>query len=94
MWILPATVAVGLIVAVPLGLFDAAIISDTPWVSLPDFSFAGLDLTFGANFWALLPAFVLVNLTAFMKVVGDLSVIYRAPTGDIRPSISGPYRGA
>ena len=78
MWILPATVAVGLIVAVPLGLFDAAIISDTPWVSLPDFSFAALDLTFDANFWALLPAFVLVNLTAFMKVVGDLSVIYRA----------------
>ena len=78
MWILPATVAVGLIVAVPLGLFDTAIISDTPWVSLPDFSFARLDLTFDANFWALLPAFVLVNLTAFMKVVGDLSVIYRA----------------
>ena len=78
MWILPATVAVGLIVAVPLGLFDTAIISDTPWVSLPDFSFAGLNLTFDANFWALLPAFVLVNLTAFMKVVGDLSIIYRA----------------
>ncbi len=78
MWILPATVAVGLIVAVPLGLFDNEIISDTPWVSLPDFSFAGLDLTFDTNFWALLPAFVLVNLTAFMKVVGDLSIIYRA----------------
>ena len=78
MWILPATVAVGLIVAVPLGFFDTDIISATRWVSLPDFSFAGLDLAFGANFWALLPAFVLVNLTAFMKVVGDLSVIHRA----------------
>ena len=78
MWILPATVAVGLIVAVPLGFFDTATITDTPWVSLPQFSFAALDLTFGADFWALLPAFVLVNLTAFMKVVGDLSVIYRA----------------
>ncbi len=78
MWILPATVAVGLSVAVPLGFFDTATIADTPWVSLPQFSFAVLDLTFGADFWALLPAFVLVNLTAFMKVVGDLSVIYRA----------------
>ena len=38
----------------------------------------GLDLTFGADFWALLPVFVLVNLTAFMKAVGDLSVIHRA----------------
>ncbi len=78
MWVLPATVAIGLIVAIPLGFFETDIISDTSWVSLPDFSFAGLDLAFGANFWALLPAFVLVNLTAFMKVVGDLSVIYRA----------------
>ena len=78
MWVLPATVAIGLIVAIPLGFFETATISGTPWVSLPDFSFAVLDLTFGANFWALLPAFVLVNLTAFMKVVGDLSVIYRA----------------
>ena len=78
MWILPATVAVGLSVAVPLGAFDTATITDTPWVSLPQFPFAGLELTFGADFWALLPAFVLVNLTAFMKVVGDLSVIYRA----------------
>ena len=78
MWVLPATVAVGLSVAVPLGFFDTAAIAGTPWVSLPQFSFVGLDLTFGANFWALLPAFVLVNLTAFMKVVGDLSVIYRA----------------
>ena len=35
-------------------------------------------MTFGADFWALLPVFVFVNLTAFMKTVGDLSVIYRA----------------
>ena len=78
MWILPATVAAGLVVAVPLGYYDAAIIVDAPWVSLPDFGWPGLDLTFDADFWALLPAFVFVNLTAFMKAVGDLSVIYRA----------------
>ena len=41
MWVLPATVAIGLIVAIPLGFFETAIISDTRWVSLPDFSFAG-----------------------------------------------------
>ena len=37
-----------------------------------------MGLTFSADFWALLPVFVFVNLTAFMKAVGDLSVIYRA----------------
>ena len=78
MWILPVTVAVGLIVAVPLGLYDGDIVVATPWLRLPDFGWPGLDLTFSADFWTLLPVFVFVNLTAFMKAVGDLSVIYRA----------------
>ena len=77
-WILPVTVAVGMIVAVPLGLYDADVIVNTPWLLLPDFGWPGLDLTFSADFWALLPVFVFVNLTSFMKAVGDLSVIYRA----------------
>ena len=75
---MPITVAVGLIVAAPLGFYDADIVVDASWVSLPHFSWPGLDLDFGPDFWALLPVFVLVNLTAFMKAVGDLSVIYRA----------------
>ena len=75
---MPLTVAVGLIVAAPLGYYDAEIVVDASWVSLPAFSWPGLALNFGADFWALLPAFLLVNLTASMKVVGDLSVIYRA----------------
>ena len=85
-WVLPITVAVGLIVAVPLGFYDADIIADAPWVSLPDFSWPGLELSFGADFWGLLPVFVLVKLTAFLKAVGDLSVIYQASYRD-RPAI-------
>ncbi len=77
-WVLPATVIVGLTVAVPLGYYDAEIIAHTPWLRLPDFGWPGLDLTFSADFWTLLPVFVFVNLTAFMKAVGDLSVIHRA----------------
>ena len=78
MWILPITVAVGLIVAVPLGFYHTGAITDAPWLRLPDFGWPGLDLSLSADFWALLPVFVFVNLTAFMKAVGDLSVIYRA----------------
>ena len=77
-WILPITVAVGLVAAVPLGHYDANIIVDAPWLRLPDFGWPGLDITFSADFWTLLPVFVFVNLTSFMKGVGDLSVIYRA----------------
>ena len=76
MWVLPVSVAVGLIVAVPMGLFDTGTITDAPWVNpLPDYGWPGL--TFSTDFWTLLPVFLLVNLTAFMKAVGDLSVIYR-----------------
>ena len=82
MWILPITVAVGLAVAVPLGFYDTAAIADAPWLRLPDYGWPGLDLTFSADFWSLLPVFVFVNLTAFMKAVGDLSVIYRASYRD------------
>ena len=78
MWVLPVTVVVGLAVAVPLGYYDAGIIFDTPWLRLPHLGWPGLDLSFSADFWTLLPVFVFVNLTAFMKAVGDLSVIHRA----------------
>ena len=77
-WVLPATVVVGLFVAVPLGYYGTDIVVDTPWLRLPHLGWPGLDLTLGADFWTLLPVFVLVNLTAFMKAVGDLSVIHRA----------------
>ena len=83
-WILPVTVAVGLVVAAPLGYYNTDIVADTPWLRLPEFGWPGLDLTLGADFWALLPVFMFVNLTAFMKVVGDLSVIYRASYRDQR----------
>ncbi len=78
MWILPVTVAVGLVVAVPLGFYDTDKIVNAPWLRLPDFGWPGLDLSLSADFWALLPVFVFVNLTGFIKAVGDLSVIHRA----------------
>lgn len=78
MWMLPITVTVGLVVAVPLGFYDTNVVADAPWLDIPNFGWPGLDMAFGADFWALLPLFVLVNLTAFMKAAGDLSVIYRA----------------
>ena len=78
MWILPVMAAAGLVVAIPMGYYDFDIINDAPWVSLPISSWPGLDLTFDQDFWALLPVFVFVNLTAFMKAVGDLSVVCHA----------------
>lgn len=78
MWTLPVAVAVGLAVAVPLGLYDARQIVDAPWLSITDIQWPGWNLDFGLQFWSLLPAFLVVKLTAFLKVVGDLSIIHRA----------------
>lgn len=78
MWVLPITIGTGLIVSVLLGLYDVAAVTAAPWLSFPDLTRVEFGLSFGAEFWALLPVFVIVNLTGFLKSVGDLSVIYGA----------------
>ena len=89
MWMLPIMVVVGLVVTVPTGFYDFDMVAKAPWLSLPFGAWPGLDLSFGAEFWTLLPVFVIVNLTAFMKSVGDLSVIYR---GSYRKPVAIDYR--
>ena len=78
LWVLPITVVSGVIVATPLGLYDTDLLIDAPWIALPGPYWPGFDLTFDADFWTLLPAFLFINLTAFVKAIGDLSVIRRA----------------
>ena len=78
LWTLPIAVASGLVVAVPMGLYDANQVVDAPWLSVTDLQWPLRGLDFGIQFWSLLPAFLVVKLTAFLKVVGDLSIISRA----------------
>ena len=47
-------------------------------MGLPDFSaYPGLDLSFGATFWALLPGFILVTLVGALDTLGDAIAIQR-----------------
>lgn len=78
LWTLPMAVAAGLVVAVPMGLYDADQIAEASWLSVTDVQWPLRGLDFGMEFWSLLPAFLVVKLTAFLKVVGDLSIIHRA----------------
>ena len=78
LWTLPIAVASGLMVAVPMGLYDTGQVVDAPWLSVTDLQWPLQGLDFGIQFWSLLPAFLVVKLTAFLKVVGDLSIINRA----------------
>ena len=77
-WTLPIAVAAGLAVAIPMGLYDGGRLDEASWLSFGDLEWPQWEFDFGVQFWSMLPAFLIVKLTAFLKVVGDLSVIKRA----------------
>lgn len=64
-------IVVGCAVAAPFGLYDTGAVLESPWVGVPLTSWRGLDLTPGVEFWALLPAFVVVTLVGAIETVGD-----------------------
>ena len=70
-------VAVGCLIAAPFGLYDAGAVLDASWIGAPVSSWPGLDLTPDADFWALLPAFVVVTLVGAIETLGDGVAIQR-----------------
>ena len=59
-------------VAAPFGAYEISSVADAAWVGIPEGSgFPGFDLTPGASFWSLLPAFVVVVLAGGVKNVSD-----------------------
>ena len=86
-------IAVGCAVAAPFGLYDVQPILDASWVGAPFGSWPGLDLSPGVEFWALLPAFVVVTLVGAIETVGAGVAIQRVlPTqaaGDRLPGGAG-----
>ena len=70
-------IVVGCAVAAPFGLYDIQPVIAAPWIGFPDGAWPGLDLTFSAEFWALLPAFVLVTLVGAIETIGDGVAIQR-----------------
>ena len=89
LWTLPITLAVGIAVAATMSLYDISLVLETRWISVPSLTWRGFDFTFGADFWSLLPAFVFVSLTAYLKTLGDLSIIYQ---GSYRKSVALDHR--
>lgn len=70
-------IAVGCLVGAPFGLYDFQPVLEAPWVGVPISSWPGFDLTPGADFWALLPAFVVVTLVGAIETLGDGVAIQR-----------------
>ena len=59
----------GCAVAVFFGLYDFRRVGDASWIGIPELAWPGLDLMPGEQFWALLPAFILVTLISSIKTV-------------------------
>ena len=70
-------IVVGCVVSVPFGLFDLQPVLDASWVGAPFASWPGFDVNPGVEFWALLPAFVVVTLVGAIETIGDGVAIQR-----------------
>lgn len=65
-------IGVGTVVAALFGAYDPQPLLDASWAGIPGGSeFPGLDVTPGAEFWALLPVFVVIILVGGVKNIGD-----------------------
>ena len=68
-------ILLGTALAVPLGLYDLSNVAEAAWIGIPEYTWAGFDLSFGASFWALLPGFVIVNLALAVNSTSDSVII-------------------
>ncbi len=78
-WAPAIGIIAGGLVGIAFGLYDIGRVIDAPWIGLPEFSsYPGLDLSFDATFWSLLPGFLIITLVGAMDTLGDAIAIQRA----------------
>ena len=77
---------VGCVAAALVGVYDFGPVIDAPWLGIPVVQLPGLDLTPGADFWALVPVFVIISLMVGIKNIGDGLVIQQVSRRQPRTS--------
>ncbi len=70
-------IVAGCAVGAPFGLYDTSTVADAAWVGVPFRDWPGFDATPGPEFWALLPAFIVVTLVGAIETIGDGVAIQR-----------------
>ena len=70
-------IAAGCLVSIPFGIYDVQQIVDAPWIGAPFSAWPGFDITPSVEFWALLPAFIMVTIVGAIETVGDGVAIQR-----------------
>ena len=87
-------VIIGCAVAAPFGLYDVQVILDAPWVGVPFGSWPRFDLSPGHQFWALLPAFIVVTIVGAVETIGDGVAIQRVSRREPRATDFRVVQGA
>lgn len=64
-------VALGTLLATWFGHLDVSRVVAAPWIGIPGEGWPGLDLSFDARFWSLIPAFALLSLVGCMETYAD-----------------------
>ncbi len=77
LWSPVAGIIVGCAVSAPFGMYDVQYVKDAPWVGVPFGAWPGFDFTPGVEFWALLPAFIVVTFVGAIETIGDGVAIQR-----------------
>lgn len=71
LWAPLIAIAAGCIAALPFGLYSLQGVVEAPWIGVPWESWPGLNLVPNADFFALLPAFVVATLVGAIETIGD-----------------------
>ncbi len=77
LWSPIAGIAAGCAVGAPFGLYDVGAVADAAWFGVPFRDWPGFNLVPGTEFWALLPAFIVVTLVGAIETIGDGVAIQR-----------------
>ena len=77
LWSPVAGIIVGCAVSAPFGMYDVQYVKDAPWFGVPFGAWPGFDFTPGVEFWALLPAFIVVTFVGAIETIGDGVAIQR-----------------
>ncbi len=70
-------IVAGCAVSASFGMYDAQYVKDAAWVGVPVGGWPGIDITPGVEFWALLPAFIVVTFVGAIETIGDGVAIQR-----------------
>ena len=84
LWASVIGIVAGSIVASMFGLYDVDRIVQASWIGVPKPAWSVLDLRFGPEFWALLPAFVFIALVCTMQTISGAVAIQRVSWAESR----------